>query len=108
MFMNFLQYVATFFAGAFLCNCIPHLSCGLRGEPFPTPFAKPRGVGDSSPSLNFLWGLANLLIGAALYTAYPFAFGVNRDSALFFAGFLILGLYLASHFGAVRRDRNSR
>ncbi|HWX00561.1 hypothetical protein [Collimonas sp.] len=106
--MIFLQYVANFFAGAFLCNCIPHLSCGLRGEPFPTPFAKPRGVGDSSPLVNFLWGLANLLIGAALYAPYPFAFGFNPGCALFFAGFLVLGLYLARHFGAVRRDRNAR
>ncbi|PFH12100.1 hypothetical protein BCF11_4575 [Collimonas sp. PA-H2] len=106
--MNFLQYVATFFAGAFLCNCIPHLSCGLRGELFPTPFAKPRGVGDSSPAANFLWGLANLVAGALLYAAYPFTVGVNLGSVLFLAGFLILGLYLSRHFGAVRRNNNPR
>ena len=51
-----MHYVAAFFAGAFLCNCIPHLDCGLRGAPFPTPFAKPRGIGDSSPLINVLWG----------------------------------------------------
>jgi hypothetical protein len=58
-----MHYVLTFFAGAFLCNCIPHLSSGLRGAPFPTPFAKPKGVGNSPPFLNFLWGSFNLFIG---------------------------------------------
>nr|WP_211474012.1 hypothetical protein [Collimonas humicola] len=106
--MNFLQYVATFFAGAFLCNCIPHLSCGLRGELFPTPFAKPHGVGDSSPTVNFLWGLANLVAGALLHAAYPPTVGFNLGSAMFLAGFVILGLYLSRHFGAVRRNKNSQ
>jgi hypothetical protein len=37
-----MNYVAPFFLGAFFCNAIPHLANGLRGEPFQTPFAKPR------------------------------------------------------------------
>ncbi len=36
-----MDYIAVFFAGAFLCNSLPHLACGLSGAPFPTPFAKP-------------------------------------------------------------------
>ncbi|AIY41369.1 hypothetical protein LT85_2211 [Collimonas arenae] len=103
--MTFLHYVAVFFAGAFLCNCIPHLASGLRGDAFPTPFAKPRGVGDSSPALNFLWGSANLLAGAILYVWSAVTMGVSLEFGLFIAGFLILGLYLSSHFGVVRRDR---
>jgi hypothetical protein len=106
--MNFLHYVAFFFAGAFLCNAIPHLASGLRGEPFPTPFATPHGVGDSSPVLNFLWGTANLLVGAILYTHYPIAIGVNLEFGLFFAGFLILGICMSRHFGMVRRNKNSQ
>jgi len=51
-----MDYLASFFAAAFLCNCIPHLACGLRGEPFPTPFANPRGKGPSTFIMNFLWG----------------------------------------------------
>jgi len=42
-----MSYAVIFFAGAFLCNCIPHLCAGLQGMPFPTPFAKPRGIGKS-------------------------------------------------------------
>src|SRR6266496_2966301 len=49
-----------------LCNCVPHFISGLRGEPFPTPSAKPRGVGDSSALLNFFWGSLNLFAGIAL------------------------------------------
>ena len=40
-----LNYIALFFAGAFLCNAIPHLVAGLQGQPFPSPFAKPPGRG---------------------------------------------------------------
>jgi hypothetical protein len=49
-----MNSVALFFAGAFLCNSIPHLTKGLQGEPFPSPFAKPPGKGNSSPLVNFL------------------------------------------------------
>ena len=70
-----MHYVLTFFAGAFLCNCIPHLSSGLRGAPFPTPFAKPRGVGNSPPFLNFLWGSFNLFIGIYVLSIYPVVIG---------------------------------
>ena len=61
-----MNYAATFLAGAFLCNCIPHLGAGLQGIPFPTPFAKPRGIGNSSPLVNFLWGVFNLCVGLYL------------------------------------------
>jgi hypothetical protein len=72
-----MHYVLTFFAGAFLCNCIPQLSSGLRGAPFPTPFAKPRGVGNSPPFLNFLWGSFNLFIGIYVLSIYPVVIGPN-------------------------------
>ena len=44
-----MHNVTLFFCGMLLCNCVPHLVCGLQGEPFPTPFEKPHGVGFSSP-----------------------------------------------------------
>jgi hypothetical protein len=56
-----MDYVASFFAGAFLCNSIPHLASGLRGEIVPTPLAKSRGKGPSSPLVNFLWDAFNVL-----------------------------------------------
>ncbi len=98
-----MTYVALFFAGAFLCNCIPHLAAGLQGNPFPTPFAKPRGVGDSSPFLNFLWGAFNLAVGLALLAAHPTALGANLNCLAIAAGALFLGGYLSRHFGKVRQ-----
>jgi len=100
-----MHYLANFFAGAFLCNCIPHLVCGLQGAPFPSPFAKPRGVGDSSPKVNFLWGFFNFLAGAYLLAICPVAIGIDTSLLLFLLGAFGLGLYLSIHFGKVRRHK---
>ena len=97
-----MNFVALFFAGGFLCNCIPHLCAGLQGTPFPTPFAKPHGVGESPPLVNFLWGALNLAIGLALLAYRPAAAGLNWESAAFAAGFVILGALMSRHFGRVR------
>jgi len=58
--------IANFFTGALLCNALPHLAAGLQGRRFQTPFARPRGVGESSALVNVLWGFFNLLAGLAL------------------------------------------
>jgi len=99
---------ALFFAGAFLCNCLPHLSCGLRGAPFPTPFAKPHGVGLSSPLVNFLWGAFNLLLGVYILASCPLVVGLNPDFAALAIGFLALGAPMSLHFGKMRRDRQAQ
>ncbi len=99
-----LDYLLVFLAGALLCNAIPHLAAGLRGERFPTPFAKPRGVGLSSPVLNMLWGLANLGAGAAL-AGRAFGLGFDPRMVALLAGMAAIGLYLASHFGKGRTAR---
>jgi hypothetical protein len=98
-----LMFVALFFAGAFLCNSIPHIVAGLQGMPFPTPFARPRGVGNSSPLVNFLWGLFNLLVGGWLWATYPVRPGPFPGFAVLVLGALAIGIYLAVHFGKVRK-----
>jgi hypothetical protein len=98
-----VSFIALFFAGAFLCNCLPHLVAGLQGMPFPTPFATPRGIGNSSPLVNFLWGAFNFGVGAYLLSLYPVTIGPNIECAIVAAGALALGLYLSVHFGRVRR-----
>jgi hypothetical protein len=95
--------VAPFFAGAFLCNCVPHLCAGLQGAPFPTPFASPRGIGNSSPFVNFLWGAFNLAVGLYLLATHPTEIGANLDCLALAAGALLLGTYLSLHFAKVRR-----
>ena len=94
-------WVAWFFAGAFLCNALPHLAAGLQGRPFPSPFAKPRGVGLSSPLVNVLWGLFNVVAGLVLLSLQPVSIGLNAPFVVVIVGALAIGVYLALHFGKV-------
>jgi hypothetical protein len=103
-----MNYGTIFFAGAFLCNCIPHLASGLRGVPFPTPFAEPRGVGDSSPIANFLWGMFNFLIGVYLLSRHPLTVELNPSFITLVIRALAMGTYLSLHFGKVWRDKFER
>jgi hypothetical protein len=100
-----LYYVACFFAGLFVCNGIPHLVCGLRGEPFPTPFSKPPGRGHSSALVNFFWGASNLIAGVILLLLVPFVPGFNPGTAVFTVAFLIMGIPTSTHFEKVRLGR---
>ncbi len=100
-----MNYVAIFFAGAFFCNSVPHLTYGLQGTPFPTPFAKPRGVGESSPFINFMWGIFNLIIGICLLSRHPMMIGFNPDFITLFVGILAMGTHLSLHFGKVQREK---
>lgn len=97
-----MDYIAIFFAGAFLCNSLPHLARGLSGAPFPTPFAKPHGVGNSSPLVNFLWGAANFFVGLYLLQRHPVSVGLGADFLVLLAGVLVLGTFSAVHFARVR------
>ncbi|WP_321856793.1 hypothetical protein [Burkholderia cenocepacia] len=100
--MNFLHLVSYFFGGAFLANAVPHLVSGLRGEPFQTPFASPPGRGLSSSTVNVLWGIVNLAIAYALMRrAGDFDLKITVDAAAFGLGILVLGLFLAWHFGGL-------
>ena len=96
--MSYLLFVV---AGLFLCNCIPHLAAGLRGEPFPTPFAKPPGRGNSPPVVNVLWGALNLFAGVALLRR-GMGLSIGPELLAAAAAFLLAGLFLARHFGRVR------
>ena len=98
-----MEYIASFFAGAFLCNCIPHLASGLRGETFPTPFANPRGEGPSAPIVNFLWGAFNLLVGVYLLSRHPVTVDFEPGFLALVLGALAIGIYLSLHFGKVGR-----
>jgi hypothetical protein len=104
--MNWLHYLADFGAGVFVCNGIPHLACGLRGESFPTPFAKPPGFGLSSAMTNTLWAILNLIIGWVLLSRAPFSIGFSLEALWFLAGFVLTSVQLSWHFGSVRKKRD--
>jgi hypothetical protein len=100
-----MSLLALFFAGAFLLNAIPHLAAGLMGQGFPTPFAKPSGIGFSSPLVNFVWGTGNLVVGLILLDRHPVPGVFSLEAGAMLAGFVLLGLYCSRHFGKVREGK---
>src|SRR5580658_8920923 len=63
-------YLLQFVSGLFLANGVPHFVQGISGHWFQSPFASPPGVGESSPTVNVLWGFLNLAVGLALLFAF--------------------------------------
>jgi hypothetical protein len=105
--MAWYAYLAYFFAGAFLANGVPHFVQGISGKKFPTPFASPLGVGESSPLVNVVWGLVSFLIGyVLLFGVGEFVLGLNRTAAMPALGALCASIGLAVYFGRVRRQAN--
>lgn len=100
--MTILHAIAWFFSGAFFVNAIPHFVCGVMGRPFQSPFAKPRGVGLSSSTLNVWWGGANLLVGYLLLRQVG-AFDGDRLTDIVWPalGGFPGALFLAHHFGRI-------
>ena len=100
--MEWYTYVAYFFGGVFLVNAVPHFTNGVSGRPFPTPFASPPGEGQSSPTVNVLWGTLNLAVGYLL-VCHVGEFHVRRipDALVLGAGGMLMGIQLARWFGSV-------
>ncbi|AHF75526.1 hypothetical protein Sant_0421 [Sodalis praecaptivus] len=98
------HYWFSWFAGGLLLtNAVPHLCGGLMGHAFPTPFAKPRGRGLSSASVNVLWGCVNLVLGYVfLCRIGDFDIRITADAAAIGLGILTMGLFLAMHFGRLQ------
>ena len=98
--MNWLYLVCYFFGGIFLANAVPHFVSGVTGRPFQSPFAKPHGEGLSSSTVNILWGFFNLVVGYLLVCRVgDFALRNTADVAALGLGGLLIGLFLARHFG---------
>ena len=98
--MNWLYLVSYLFGGAFLSNAIPHFVSGSMGRAFQSPFAKPRGEGLSSSTVNVLWGVLNLAIAYVLICRVgDFDLRSTADMITLALGFLVMGLFAARHFG---------
>ena len=101
-----MEYLAYFAAGLFLANGIPHFINGVSGQKFQSPFANPPGIGESSPMVNVIWGLANLILGYILaFGVGEFKAGLSLDVLIMMAGFCIMAIVLAWHFGRVRTSK---
>lgn len=96
--MRWYHFVACFFAGLFLTNALPHFMHGISGNRFPTPFARPPGKGLSSPTVNVLWALANLLIGYILLRVGMVSQTNIWTLLTFFAGIVFISIVLSITF----------
>jgi hypothetical protein len=98
--MPWTDHIAYFFGGAFLTNAVPHVVSGVMGRPFQSPFAKPRGRGHSSSTVNVLWGFLNLAIGYLLVVRVAdFDLRSTADVIALGLGALVMGVALARMFG---------
>jgi len=95
--MKWYNYIAAFFAGVFLANVVPHYVNGVSGDAFPSPFANPPGKGLSSPLVNVLWALFNLVVGYFLFKAGKIT--SNKWALLiFFIGIALISIQASIHF----------
>ena len=103
--MPWYDYLAHFVAGAFLANGVPHFVQGICGNKFQTPFARPRGVGESSALVNVIWGWFNVLFGGVLLRIFlpplPSPLSISLTTM---AGVLVMAIFLSRHFGRVRNN----
>ncbi|KAA3451929.1 hypothetical protein C7I87_04670 [Mesorhizobium sp. SARCC-RB16n] len=98
--MQWIDYASYLFGGAVLTNAVPHFVSGVMGRPFQSPFAKPRGQGQSSSTVNVLWGFLNLAIGYLLVLRVgDFDLRSTADVVALGLGALLIGLFTARHFG---------
>jgi FtsH-binding integral membrane protein len=96
--MKWYHYVACLFAGMFLANAVPHFVMGVTSTPFPSPFANPPGKGLSSPTVNVLWAMLNLVIGYLLFRAGKISNNDKWTVLVFFVGVLVMGVMLSTAF----------
>jgi hypothetical protein len=98
--MQWPHYASYFFGGAFLANTVPHLVSGVMGRPFQSPFAKPRGEGLSSSTVNVFWGFFNLAVGYVLICRIGnFDLRSTEDVVVAGLGVALMSVFLARRFG---------
>lgn len=96
--LKWYHYVSGFFSGIFIANFVPHFVNGVSGNAFPSPFADPPGQGLSSPLINIVWGLFNLLIGYLLFRAGKINSKTKLALVIFFIGILCISINLSMVF----------
>lgn len=100
-----VHYFALFFGGAFLANMLPHLTAGVQGKLFPSPFASPPGRGMSPPPVNVLWAAINGVIAwVLLCPAGGLDLGKVWDLGTAALGGFIMALAISRHFSRVMAE----
>jgi small-conductance mechanosensitive channel len=101
--MEWYLYIAGFFAGIFLANAVPHFVQGVSGNKFPSPFAKPPGNGLSSPAVNVIWALFNVVIGYLLFGVGQVNSANIPSLVVFFLGVAAISIFSSINFQ--KKDR---
>jgi hypothetical protein len=96
--VHWYDYISCFFAGIFLTNVVPHFVHGISGDRFPTPFAHPPGKGLSSPTVNVVWALLNLVAGYILFRVGKVSSEANAALVVFFAGVVAISIWSSVGF----------
>jgi hypothetical protein len=96
-------YLECFFAGMFLANAVPHFVHGSSGDRFPTPFASPPGRGLSSPTVNVLWALANIIVGVALFQIGKVSSGGATAQIVFLLGVAAISVPMSVRFASKQK-----
>jgi hypothetical protein len=96
--MSLYLYLASFFAGTFLANAVPHFVQGVSGNKFPSLFSKPPGKGLSSPTVNVVWALFNALVGYVLLKIGQVNSGNLPSLAIFFIGVVAISIMSSVNF----------
>ena len=82
----------------FLANFVPHFINGVSGNAFPTPFANPPGKGLSTPVINVLWAMFNLLVGYLLLRFSKTTSQNKLSILLLFIGIICMSVMLSLTF----------
>ena len=96
--LKWYHYISAFFSGIFLVNVVPHFVNGVSGNPFPSPFSDPPGIGLSSPLTNVLWALFNLVVGYLLFRASKINSKTIGGLVIFFIAAAAMSIMLSIHF----------
>jgi hypothetical protein len=98
--VNWLHDLSYFFGGLFFANAVPHFVSGISGRPFQSPFARPRGEGLSSSTVNVIWSFVNAVLGYVLIVRVgEFDVRDSQSMVAFGLGALLISLAMARHFG---------
>jgi hypothetical protein len=102
--MHILHFLGPLWAGLFLANFVPHFVHGISGDRFPTPFSKPRGKGLSSPTLNVVWALVNLIVGYLLFRTSNISADNIPSLIFFFLGIAVISIGLSRRFANKEKE----
>ena len=102
--MPWYLYIVSFFAGIFLANAVPHFVQGVSGNKFPTPFSKPPGRGLSSPTVNAVWALFNIVLGYILFVLGQVNSGNMLLLVVFFIGAAAISIMSSINFQKKERE----